>query len=164
MKKIAGLLMVLLFTIVLAGCGDETVSGKVNEKLKYEENALTVKGTKIYNKLLLVENGENMDLTFDEGHKAILVDISMNTGSNKVDHTNFVIESETDSDITPYEALPSDVEYHKKQNIINFNHSNKGKIEGNLVFSFSEKEIKNNKNTLVITLDGVVFKVPLNLN
>jgi hypothetical protein len=168
MKKIVGILILLLITITFVGCSNatETVIGKVNEKLEYEESTFTVKGTEINDRLLLVENGEEVELTFEEGHKSILVEISMNTADNEVDNTNFYIESESDDEITPYEALPSDVEfeYHEKHKVINFNKSSKGNIEGNLVFSFSEEEIKNNTNTLVVVLDGVEYRVPLNLN
>ncbi|MDL4841853.1 hypothetical protein [Aquibacillus rhizosphaerae] len=166
MKKNVAWLMVFLFftSLVLAGCGEEAVSGKINEELKVEETSLTVKGFEIYDRLVLVENGEEMDLTFEDGHKAITVDISMNIGDAEVDHTNFLIESETSEDITPYEALSSDVVYREDQNIIDFNNSSKGNIQGNIVFSFSEEEINNNINTLVVELEGAVFKVPLKLN
>lgn len=164
MKKMVGFLMLLLVSTIISGCGVSTVSGDVNETLEHEDRTLTVNGAELFDRLVLIENNEEMDLTFEDGSKAILVDISLFTEENEVDHTNFLIESETDSEITPYEALSSEVEYHEQHNIINFNDSSKGNIEGNLVFSFSEEEIKNNTNTLVIKLDGVTFRVPLELN
>lgn len=167
MNKIKGALL-LVISILIVGCENSTevVLGEISEKLENGESSLTVKGTEIIDKLVIVENGEEMDLTFEEGHKAILVDTLLHTGENEVDHTNFSIESETKADITPYEALPSneDFEYLEKDRVINFNKSSKGAIEGKLLFSFSEEEIKNNKNTLVLELEGVEYRVPLSFN
>ncbi|MBM7604579.1 hypothetical protein JOC75_002582 [Metabacillus crassostreae] len=164
----ANVILILLISILIAGCQNsaEVVTGEVSEKLEYDESWLTVNGTEIRDKLVIVENGEEMDLTFEEGHKAILIDTSLHTGDIELDHTNFSIESEAEADITPYEALPSneDFEYLEKDRVINFNKSSTGTLEGNLLFSFSEEEIKNNKNTLVMEFEGVKFRVPLKLN
>lgn len=159
------LLYIILISLSLVGCNKvELIEGTVNEKMRFNDITLTVKENQSFDKLVETGEGYNSDVLFGESNKAVLVHISMNTGNISISNTNFELKTVKENDSNTYEALPSEVQFHERYNILDFNKDSKGMVDGNLLFVISKEDLKNNKFKLVATFEDVTFTLPVTIN
>ncbi|WP_243388270.1 hypothetical protein [Bacillus kexueae] len=163
MKKITFLTFILAL-FILGGCNStEVIKGTVNETLTYEDMTLTVNKTEVYDTLVETSEGYNTEVTFGDSTKAVLVNIEMNTGEHTISNSNFELIAGEGEEGTSYEALPTDLQYHEKYNVIDFNDTTSGDIQGNLIFPVNEEDITNESFTLAANFDGVTFSIPMTI-
>lgn len=93
-----------------------------------------------------------------------LVHITMNTGETSISNTNFELKTGEENNSTAYEALPSEVQFHERYNVLDLNKDSQGMIDGNLLFVISNNDLKNSKFKLVVTFEDVTFTVPVIIN
>ncbi len=149
---------------ILGGCNStEVIKGTVNETLTYEDMTLTVNKTEVYDTLVETSEGYNTEVTFGDSTKAVLVNIEMNTGEHTISNSNFELIAGEGEEGTSYEALPTDLQYHEKYNVIDFNDTTSGDIQGNLIFPVNEEDITNESFTLAANFDGVTFSIPMTI-
>lgn len=154
----------LLVSLALVGCNKiELVDGTVNEEMTFNDITLTVKENQIFDHLVETGEGHNSEVSYGESNQALLVHITMNTGETSISNTNFVLNTGEENSTT-YEALPTDLQFHEKYNVLDFNKDSQGTIDGNLLFAVDKDELKNNEFTVVATFEDVTFTVPVTIN
>ncbi|MFA9398574.1 MAG: hypothetical protein ACERKV_09970 [Clostridiaceae bacterium] len=166
MKKINLLVLSLCTSMFfLIGCGKvQVVEGVFNEKASFDNQDITTTNTEVFDWLVSTEEGYNTEVIFEENSKPVLINITLNTGDEIIGNQNFKLESKSGEETISSEAIPSDLEYHEKYNIINFNTNSSGLVQGNLLFSVNENDIANNNFTLKIELEKVIFEIPISIN
>lgn len=88
----------------------------------------------------------------------------MNTGKTSISNTNFELKTGEENNSTTYEALPSELQFHERYNILDFNKDSQGMVDGNLLFAISKEDLKNNTFKLVANLEDVSFTIPVAIN